>query len=99
MSIHEIIKLPLGTKIYRIYEGKIKAMCLLAPCPKFPDKYFYFINDYAHTDSFGVYIPKDNYHYEVEYEIAKEVMWEQKIEELEDVNEVYFNNKKELKLC
>lgn len=99
MTLHEISQLPLGTNVYRVRRGRIESYETLSFSTKHPETYFYLIDRNNYTTSVGFYLGSDlqlHGHWEVDYEKAKEVMWEQLKRNLEGVNEVYFNNQKEI---
>jgi hypothetical protein len=101
MKFSEIIKLPVGTKVFRIKDGVITSFTFLALHPKYPEKYAYFINNLSVEKSVGFYIPHQEEHntkWEIEPEKANEIMWEQMIENLKAINEIYFKNKNHINI-
>lgn len=99
MTLHEISELPLGTIVYRIRRGQIEQFETLSFSSTFPESYFFLIRKSDYQTAVGFYM-STNYdlhgHWEVDYEKAKEVMWEQVKSNVETINETYFNNKKEI---
>lgn len=99
MTIHDIIKLPLGTKVYYISRGEIRKWVTLGMNPR-NDQYFYFYNDGDVSSTKCVYLGSEDRVgvWEVDYGVAKEVMWEQLVIEVRVKNVLYMDGSKNLDL-
>ena len=96
MTTNEITKLELGTKVYLIRNARIEQYTTLSFSPKKP-VYFYLISGLNVTETKCLYLSNDNdLHWEIDYEKAKEVMWEQLVENVKSINDTYFNGQKSL---
>lgn len=95
MTIQEVTQLPLGTKVYKVFDGEIRSYETLAFDSKRPD-YFYLISGLNHTDTVGYYLPSAQGEWESDYEKAKELMWEQTIKKVISKNRIYFEGEKSL---
>lgn len=98
MTAQDLLTLPLGTKVYRVHNANITAFTILGLHPKYPEKYLYLISHYSVTDAHGIYIPSDNYFYTDNYDQAKEIMWNQTIDNLYSTNNIYFKGAKNTNL-
>lgn len=94
LTIKEVMELPAGTKVYRVFNGDIRSMHVLAKHPSID--IFYFISNSDVSNTFSTYIPKDNHAYFTNYNSAKECMWDQLVHSINTVNKVYFDNSKTL---
>jgi len=99
MTIHDIIKLPLGTKVYYVIRGEIRKWVTLGMNPK-NDRYFYFYSNGDVSETKCVYLCSEDREgvWEVDYDVAKEVMWEQLVSEVKTKNLIYMNGSKNLDL-
>lgn len=96
MTIQEITNLPLGTKVYLIKDAKISKFITLAYHPK-NDNYFYLIDDLSVMSVKCIYIPNSSVlHFELDYELAKKVMWEQLKDRVKSINQSYMEGKESL---
>jgi hypothetical protein len=95
MTIQEISKLPLGTKVYKIWNGEIHSFQTLAFDAK-DSNYFYLISGNNHTDAQGYYLPTSGGIWESDYVKAKEIMWQQIIDQVESKNRIYFEGTKDV---
>ena len=93
MTIQEISQLPLGTKIYKIWNGDIRSYETLAFDTKKPD-YFYLISGLNHSEAIGYYLPTAGGIWETDYNKAKEEAWKQVVENLHSKNRIYFEGAK-----
>jgi len=98
MKLEEIINCPLGTKVFRIQEGVIAAFETLGFHPKYPT-YFYFCGNGSVTNVICYFIERKikPEEWEIDYEKAKEIMWEQLQRKVHAINAIYMNDKKLVK--
>ena len=95
MKIQEIAAQEKKTNVYKIYRGKITPYQVLGTSGP-SERYLYLIDRNNYGTAIGIYIPSDDYHWEIDYEKAIEVMWEQSVKELKNLNDSYFNNTKNI---
>lgn len=94
-TIQSIITLPLGTKVYRVWNGDIKSFVTLGAHPKYPDKYFYLISGESVLDTIGIFLSTNTDFWTNSYETAKEEMWRQTLNKVNTINNIYFEGKKQ----
>ena len=94
LTIHDVMKLPIGTKVYRVSGGEITQLNTLCKHPRYD--IFYFVLNSDVTDTASTSIRKDNHEYFTDYDSAKECMWKQLQEKMKSINEIYFDNKKSI---
>lgn len=94
MDIKGIIKTAKGTKVYKITNGKIEPYEVLGFGRN--DEYFFFASLSSYTDAMGVYIKTNRMEWAIDYNDAKEIMWNQLVSRLDSINETYFDNTKRL---
>jgi hypothetical protein len=98
MTSQEITELPLGTKVYLIYNGVIKSFRTIGFNPKYSN-YFYLQSDGSVSDVKTLYTDSSefkNSHWETDYEKSKEVMWKQLKEMMKSINNIYFEDKMDM---
>ncbi len=80
MTSLEISKLPSGTEVYLVQNRKISKYIVFGSNPNH-EKYFYFISNSNVEDTFCIYLDEKNSSFnlfwEIDYEKAKEEMWNQ----------------------
>lgn len=93
-TIQSIIALPLGTKVYRVWNGSIKSFTTLGVHPKYSDTYFYLIDGDDVLSTTGVFIKNNTDFWTDNYETAKEEMWRQTLNKVNSINNIYFEGSK-----
>lgn len=96
MKTEEIIKLPLGTKVYLIHNAEISSYVTLGYHPNHKD-YFYLQSKLSISDTMCLYLKKEDYYiWEIDYDKAKEIMWEQFKDVVKSKNKIFMGNKKSI---
>ena len=97
MTIKEVTLLKPGTSIYKVTAGKISEYWYIGRHPKSENSVI--LGSALSVDVVKVFHPRiyrDSV-WETDYEVAKEKMWLASVEELNTINDAYFDGSKDLK--
>lgn len=100
MTTEEIIQLPIGTKVYLIENARILSFNLLSPHPdsNYSNNYYYMISRLNVNTVKAFYIPNSKaLEWEIDYDKAKEIMWNQVKKQVQSLNEIYMKGEKKYK--
>lgn len=96
MTTEDIIKLELGTKVHLIKNAEIKTWQTIGFHPKHPE-YFYLAGNGSIEKTLCLFLDGGyDFHWETDYEIAKQVMWDQLKERVRSINKIYREGKESL---
>ena len=95
MKIEEIIKLPLGTKVFLVENAEIQAWQTLGFHPVYK-KYFYLCGNGSVEKVKTINLDKkyENSVWETDYDMAKQLMWEQLKKKVSVINDIYMKGEK-----
>lgn len=94
MTIQEIAELEVGTGVYEVDGINIRKLHLLSKHPK-GYSYVYFIKDDSVTSTVCYYLKQEiNTYFTLDYNDAKEKMWQNLQKKVNSINEIYMDGTK-----
>lgn len=99
MTTAEVTKLEPGTKVFLIQDAEIQAWQTIGFHPKHP-QYFYLVGNGSVEKVKCLFLGQNSWtlRWEIEYDAAKEIMWQQLTNKVKAINSIYMNDEGSLNL-
>ena len=94
-----LLETPPSTKVYRVFDGRVYPYFIIGRGDGSLSNYFYLADGCSVGSAHGFYIPNEltqENRWFIKYDDAKEEMMNQAVNKLRMINEIYFNNEKDL---